>query len=382
VVRHAALEVLSRVTFAGRCVGLLLACLAGCATPAAPQIAVAFIGAVRLPAGLAVGGMPVGGLSAIDYDSATGRWVLFSDDRSEHAPARAYQASLAFDRRHFHGVAIEGVTVLRRDDGTPYPAPRPGATIDIEAGRVDPVDGSWWYASEGQPSLLRHADVDGLLLEDVALPEALRGCTACVHGARINLGIEGLAFAPDGRTLWLALEAPLWQDGGLPTPQHGALARITRLDRSGRQLAQYAYPLDAIPVAPAPGRLADNGISEVLAIDSTRLLVLERSGSQDAAGRFAFHVRLYEAAIDDATDVAAIGSLAGATVRPMRKRLLLDAGTLPLAPVDNLEGMAWGPPLADGSASLVLVSDDNFSAAQVTQFLLFAVRGRPPVPIK
>ncbi|MDB9496553.1 esterase-like activity of phytase family protein, partial [Spirulina subsalsa CS-330] len=58
------------------------------------------------------------------------------------------------------------------------------------------------------------------------------------------------------------------------------------------------------------------------------------------------------------------------TVTPLKKRLLLDLSTLPI-PLDNLEGMTLGPRLADGSSLLVLVSDNNFSAEQVTQFLFF-----------
>jgi len=37
--------------------------------------------------------------------------------------------------------------------------------------------------------------------------------------------------------------------------------------------------------------------------------------------------------------------------------------------VDNLEGMTWGPRLASGERVLLLVSDNNFNPAQVTQFL-------------
>jgi hypothetical protein len=37
--------------------------------------------------------------------------------------------------------------------------------------------------------------------------------------------------------------------------------------------------------------------------------------------------------------------------------------------------MTFGPELPDGRRTLVLVSDDNFSETQVTQFLAFAVDG-------
>ena len=44
-----------------------------------------------------------------------------------------------------------------------------------------------------------------------------------------------------------------------------------------------------------------------------------------------------------------------------------------MSTVDNLEGMTWGPKLPNGERSLILVSDNNFSATQVTQFVALAV---------
>lgn len=57
-------------------------------------------------------------------------------------------------------------------------------------------------------------------------------------------------------------------------------------------------------------------------------------------------------------------------MRSIRKNLVLDLATLGIK-LDNLEGMAISPRLADGSQSLILVSDDNFSDRQFTQFLVF-----------
>jgi hypothetical protein len=54
--------------------------------------------------------------------------------------------------------------------------------------------------------------------------------------------------------------------------------------------------------------------------------------------------------------------------------MLLDVGTTGISRVDNLEGMAFGPDLPNGNRSLVLVSDDNFSPIQVTQFLAFELK--------
>ena len=42
-------------------------------------------------------------------------------------------------------------------------------------------------------------------------------------------------------------------------------------------------------------------------------------------------------------------------------------------PIDNIEGMTFGLPLPDGRQTLVIVSDNNFSAGQFTQFIVLAV---------
>jgi 3-phytase len=57
------------------------------------------------------------------------------------------------------------------------------------------------------------------------------------------------------------------------------------------------------------------------------------------------------------------------------KTLVLDLDVLGI-PLDNVEGMAFGPKLRGGKRTLLLVSDNNFAATQFTQFLLFAVSNR------
>ena len=101
--------------------------------------------------------------------------------------------------------------------------------------------------------------------------------------------------------------------------------------------------------------------------------MLERAGIQDDAGRYRNYVRLYEVDTAGATDIAQLPTVAGASITPVTKRLVLDLNQAGLPLVDNLEGMAFGPRLANGNASLVLISDDNFNNRQVTQFLLFEV---------
>ncbi|MGH3093939.1 MAG: esterase-like activity of phytase family protein, partial [Gaiellaceae bacterium] len=85
-------------------------------------------------------------------------------------------------------------------------------------------------------------------------------------------------------------------------------------------------------------------------------------------------IKLYSVALPGATNVNGAESLAGSlgSIRAARKTLLLDLDALGI-PLDNVEGMAFGPDLPDGRRSLLLVSDNNFSPLQFTQVLLFAV---------
>ena len=324
-----------------------------------------------------------GGISGLDFDPRSGRWWLLSDDRSEHAPARFYEATIAI------GAAPQllAVHTLRREDGEPFARFGAGDAepADGEALRADPCGELLWWATEadpprGFPAAVHRSTRDGHHAGSITLPPSLEPAPSLrqlPHGPRANRSFEGLAFVPDGSALWIAVEAPLLQDGPLPTRDTGALLRFTRLSRDGRA-RQYVYPLEPLPREGRGGKQrADNGVSEILAVDAGTLLVVERAGHEVDDDVFAFAVRLYIAEVADADDVAAWPTLAGRAPATMRKRLLLDladaASALGLGAIDNIEGAAWGPRLPDGRATLLLVSDDNFSPRQATQWLWFAV---------
>lgn len=370
----------------------LLGLLAGCATADRDHTgrqagSLRFIGEQRIPLKQEVRGTVAGGFSGIDYDAARREWVAVTDDRSAQGPVRYYTLQLGFDDKQFGSLAFTGVTTLLQEDGTPYPDAAgakagKGVLPDIESLRIDPLDGTLWYSSEGERRLgmdpfVRHASRDGKLIGTLPLPPMFRSEPEREWGPRNNLSFEGLSFAPDGRSLWLALESPLYQDGPVPTPKHGALSRITQLGRDGKILRQFAYPVDAIPAEPGPGKACDNGISEILAVNGDVLLVLERAAVQGADGKYVNYIRLYETDARGATDTAAIPALAGASIVPAHKRLVLDLTSLKLPVLDNLEGMSWGPRLPNGKDTLLFISDDNFSPTQTTQLLLFEIGDRP-----
>jgi hypothetical protein len=321
-----------------------------------------------------------GGISGADRDPATGTWLLLSDDRSEHAPARFYRADIQLGLQGIGRIEVQGAVSLRQADGSTYPGNAdPGEVPDPEALRIDPLDGSLVWSSEGDrrrglSPFVRRADRNGRWLASLSLPPHLKAYPAQERGVRNNLAIEGLAFTPDGSALWVAMEGPLYEDGPVCTAQAGAYTRLLLLDRSGRLLREVAYPLDPLPVPPSGGqRRGDNGVSEILMLDDHRLLVIERSGHETADQVFEFAVRLYEADVRNATDIATMPGLPGQAFTPTSKRLLLDLRLAGSGAGTNVEAAAWGPRLANGHATLLLVSDNNFTPGLATQFMAFEV---------
>ena len=362
---------------------LVAACLTACggSDDAEPSVAsVRLIGEQTISNSLQVDATLVGGLSGIDYDRASNTWYLISDDRSDNNPARYYTARLDYSQTGFTAVQVQTAVSLKQANGSTFPNRTTGGlVVDPESLRVDPLNNSLWWTSEGDRSLgldpfVAQMGRDGKLLATLPLPSLFKMNPTQDKGSRNNGTFEGLSFAPDGQSLWAAMEAPVYEDGPLPTPTTPAVTRFTRYDRSGNVLGQYVYALDAIPAAPATGKNADNGVPEILAINGHQLLVLERAGVQGADNNYKNYVRLYEVDTDGASNINGVATLVGASYTPLKKRLVQDMNSLGLAKVDNLEGMAWGPLLANGRRSLVLVSDNNFNAAsQITQFLAFEV---------
>lgn len=110
-----------------------------------------FIGEQRIPNDEVYEETLVGGLSGIDYDPKTHKWIIISDDRSDKSPARFYTAKLKYDTNSFSSVKLNGMTEFKQSDGTTYPnksdyaANKKGVVPDLESIRFDPTNDSIWY---------------------------------------------------------------------------------------------------------------------------------------------------------------------------------------------------------------------------------------------
>lgn len=354
---------------------------AAAAAPKAGVTGLSFLGEVEFPTGFVFEGTVVGGLSAITYDAAAGVYYALSDDRSHVNSARFYTLSidLADGRLDDGDVAFTAVTTLKGRDGAPFPA----GSLDPEGIALKPP-ATLFVASEGDtsagvPPFVKAFALDGQEQAALALPEKFLPDALGTRGVRNNLALESLTLTPDGHFLYTASENALVQDGPAASLVRGSPARLLKFDAgSGKPVAEFLYRTQPIASAPlGPLGPAGNGLVELLALDSAgTLLALERGYSAGAG----ITARLFEIETESATDIAAMTALdEPAGVRAVEKRLVFDLGTLGI-PLDNLEGMTFGPDLPDGRRSLILVSDNNFNGGQFTQVLAFAVEPEAPPP--
>jgi hypothetical protein len=196
-------------------------------------------------------------------------------------------------------------------------------------------------------------------------------------GRQANRGMEGLAISPDGTKLYGLMQNALIQDGALDAANKrvGLSARLLEVDRASGATRELLYPLDN----------KGNGLNEIVAINDHEFLVIERDGD---AGDLAKRKLIYKVDITGSTDVGAIASLPTTGVVPgvvpVAKTLFIDL----LDPAfglkgpnfpEKIEGLAFGPRLADGRLTLLVTSDNDFSVTAPTRVFAFAI-ATPALP--
>lgn len=359
-------------------IGTTMATAAGSADDTAPSLdglGLEFLGEATFPTGHLHDGTEVGGLSGIDLDPTSGGYVALSDDRAENGPARYYDLTIDLGDGSLDDgdVTFTGVTEILDVDGAAFEA----GAVDPESVRILPFPGLLYWSSEGDATqgidpFVRIMTRDGAPVTEFDLAAQFPPVDDDT-GIRNNLAFESLTFGfgDDPTKVYVATENALAQDGPAAGLDAGSPARVVKLsNRTGVSQQQYVYVTDPVAVAPEPiDAFSTNGLVELLAIDHQRLLAVERSFSVGHGNV----IRLYLTTTAGATDVQHLDTIEGHDVRPMPKELLLDLDELGIT-LDNIEGVTFGPTI-DGRPTLILVSDNNFSDTQVTQFLAFALTG-------
>ncbi|BBC24968.1 hypothetical protein ABRG53_2711 [Pseudanabaena sp. ABRG5-3] len=334
---------------------------------------------------------PVGGLSGLTYDRFENSFYAISDDRSEFAPARFYALKLKFSSEPEHpnldNVEVIGVDFLKDKTGNTYPK----GEVDPEGialtGDRTVLISSEGVTSKGIPPFIDEFDLlTGKWLRSLPIPQRYlfepkpdptekpnfpKNKKPEPQGVRDNLGFEALTVIRDSigdpYRVFTITENTLAQDTQPDAIQpsesrflHYLVGNIAPLI-----VAEHRYLVEAMTPP-----VTQIGVNDLVALDrGGHFLTLERSN-----GTAGLSAKIWQIATGSADDTSSIKSFRSSpNVRSIRKNLVLDLATLGIK-LDNLEGMAIGPRLADGSQSLILVSDDNFSDRQFTQFLLFRLK--------
>lgn len=384
-----------------------LFCLLFIFSSAAQAVELSFLSQTVLPYKMNFDKTHIGGLSGLYYESKTDILYAISDDRGNVDEPRFYQFKLKIGEKNNLSIEPTAVTFLSVNKSSLAHQSTRSATrsfaavLDLEGISMAPwgdllisSEGDMNYKPRIEPQLI-DVKSDGTIVKKFEIPEQFLPEKVGVQkkGVQNNLAFEGLSANPNGRQWLAACEAPLLQD----EKKYVRFIEYTSSEawvlKPGRQ---WAYEFDFESGNHDSSRLPDSmdlqsgsknvkkslvlqkGISEILFINEHQLLVLER-GAQISTAGLQFTAEIYVTDVaTDATDISTWPQIPLQNnekgLKPLKRQLLLDLATLkPNVEIDNLEGMTLGPVLPDGRQTLIMVSDDNFSKQQKTQFLLFAI---------
>ena len=336
----------------------------------------------------------LGGFSALEY---SGEGMLFASmsDRGPDDGAVDYHCRVQLLELEISGVpassinaAVRRTIIFTDSDGRRFS----GSSAAIDAAkkmghRLDPEgfrfgsDGSMFVSDEYGPHVIQFS-ADGSEQKrfqlpahfTVANPDADKKKENSLNqtGRASNRGLEGLAISQDGRHLVAVMQGPLLQDGtrtdsGIVV---GRNCRLIQLELATGKTKEFVYQLES----------SDNGNSEIVACGPNQYLVLERDSE---SGKSAQYRKLIQIDLSHATDVSSMHKLpAGdlpADIVPVTRSEYLDF----LAPQWNLagakmpekiEGLTFGPTLADGRKTLLVGTDNDFESKAASLIWVFAVK--------
>ena len=321
----------------------------------------------------------IGGLSGLAFDKDKNKILAISDDRSAINDARFYEFELKLDEKSF-SVTPTDVIILKDNAGKSFKK----NTVDFEG--ISLFNGDVLISSEGginreppiPPGIFLFTRL-GAYKKNLEVPEKflpVKGFES-KFGVRDNLAFEGLTVTPDGKTVWVGTEEALFQDDRTTSHNYQSTVRLIQY-KDSLPAKEVAYRLEKVPSIKVAGlTVGETGLSDLLAIDDNNFYSIERSYMPLAKKLIA---RIFKISINNqTTDISKKDSIKGLKITPVEKELVadLDDFTKQMNPkfqsIDNIEGICFGPRLANGHNTIILVSDNNFKKSQRTQFLAFEI---------
>lgn len=231
-------------------------------------------------------------------------------------------------------------------------------------------DGSFWISDEYGPHIV-HFDATGRTIERInpfGSGTGGRKIPLVFAKRKANRGMEGLTITPDGKTLVGIMQSPMYN----PTKaaaNNSLVLRILTFDIATGATKQYIYLMENASLT---------GCSEILAVNATTFLTIERDGNYGGAPTNpATFKKIFKVDLANATDVSDaangatgklytgktveelkdIAGLTTAGITPVKKTVVLDLlKDLPTVyPHDKCEGIALLP-----GNILVISNDDDF----------------------
>lgn len=339
-----------------------------------------FIADQNFPTGLKFKETELGGLSGIVFDESKNRFYAICDDRSKINPARFYEFELKISENSLE-VTPSNVTFLKNKEGEHFK----NNEIDFEG--ITIINNNFIISSEGSinkikpimPAIFEFTR-DGSFVKNFEVPSKFlpdQNGKDVKYGARDNLVFEALSGLNTSSSFLVGTEEALLQDGSISTPSHSSHVRLLKFDL-GLLKKEMAYKLDQVPSMSVAGLVVgETGLVDFALIDENESFSMERAFLPLSKKTF---IKVFKISnLESATNISEFDSLEKKTYTPVTKELVLDLETIipklskDFQSLDNIEGIAIGPKLKNGNRTLILVSDNNFSKFQRTQFIAFEI---------
>ncbi|MFO1002428.1 MAG: esterase-like activity of phytase family protein [Planctomycetaceae bacterium] len=335
----------------------------------------------------------LGGFSALEY---SGKGMLFASmsDRGPddgavdyHCRVQLLELDLSDLPASSIHVTVHRTTIFTDSAGRRFSGSSAAIQATKEQGhRLDPEgfrygsDGSMYVSDEYGPHVIEFS-ADGRELRrfqlpdhlQVAIPDADKKKENSLNqtGRASNRGLECLAVSHDGQHLVALMQGPLLQDGtrtdnGIVVGQN---CRLIQIELATGRIKEFVYRMDS----------PDNGNSEILACGPDQYLVLERDSQ---SGESAGYRKLIRIDLSHATDVVTRETLPSGELPPeivaVERSVYLDflapqwklaGATMP----EKIEGLTYGPALADGRKTLLVGTDNDFESNEASRIWVFAV---------